>query len=141
METMQRMQKKNALFLLAYGTVSPMHIRMYEKLIVWKEAHKLCLRVYEVTVKFPSDEKFGLISQMRRSSYGVPMNTVEGNARRSKKEKVHFIDIAIASLEELHYQCILARDLKYLTVEIFNELDDRIQRVGYLLNKLRSSLL
>lgn len=118
-----------------------MRQRSYEKLIVWQEAHRLCTCIYAFTKQFPSDERFGLISQMRRSSYSVPTNLAEGNGRRSKKEKVHFIDIAIGSLEELHYQCILSRDLGYIKDPQMLSLDDRIQKVGFLLNRIRTSLL
>lgn len=114
--------------------------RQYEKLIVWKESHALCLVIYEITAKFPSEEKFGLVSQMRRSAYSVPTNLAEGNTRRSIKEKAHFTVISAASLDELHYQCVLALDLHYLKQETFDTLNDLIQRVGYLLERLRSSL-
>lgn len=69
------------------------------------------------------------------------MNIAEGNARRSPKEKIHFFDISIASLEELHYQCRLASDLEYISPENLLILDDHIQRTGFLLGKLRSSIL
>ena len=115
--------------------------RMYQKLIVWKEAHSLCLTIYKITKDFPADEKFSLVSQMRRSAYGVPMNIAEGNARRTHKEKLRFVDIAIASLEELHYQCILSKDLGYIEEGTLKKLDDQIMRTGYLLEQLRKSLL
>ncbi len=117
-----------------------MQIRQYEKLIVWQEAHKLCIRTYTVTKSFPSEEKFGLVNQMRRSAYSIPTNLAEGNSRRSKKDKGHFVNIAVCSLEELHYQYILARDLKYLAVHVITEAMNHIQRVGYLLHKLYDSL-
>ncbi|MFA6523472.1 MAG: four helix bundle protein [Candidatus Peribacteraceae bacterium] len=118
-----------------------MQERPYQKLIVWKEAHQLCKIVYELTKTFPAEEKFGLVSQMRRAAYGIPMNLAEGNGRRSKKEKLRYIDIATASLEELHYQIVLALDLSYIAATADEQLNSSIQRIGYLLVKLRSSLL
>ena len=118
-----------------------MRKRPYQDLIVWQEAHKLCVQVYMLTKNFPQDEKFGLISQMRRSSYGIPMNIAEGNARRSKREHVHFIDIAIGSLEELHYQCVLAQALGYIDTKQLEKIDISVQKTGFLLSKIRSSLL
>ena len=115
--------------------------RQHEKLVVWQEAHKLCIAIYAMTKSLPQDEKFGLISQMRRAAYSVPMNLAEGNARHSQKEKVHFFDIANASLEELHYQATLALDLKYISAALFKNIDDHIQRIGFLFFKLRSSLV
>ena len=55
-----------------------MHVRPYEKLIVWQEAHKLCLRALDLTGKFPKDERFRLVHQMCKSAYSVPMNIAEG---------------------------------------------------------------
>ncbi len=118
-----------------------MRIRLYEKLIVWKRAHELCVSIYQVTKSFPAEEKFGLTNQMRRSGYSVPTNIAEGNGRRSKKEKIHFIDIAVGSLEELHYQCTLSYDLSYISADQKDALHSQINGVGYLLYKLRNSFL
>lgn len=118
----------------------PMADRPYQGLIAWKEVHALCLRVYQCTKSFPSAEEFGLNSQMRRSAYSVPTNIAEGNGRKTPGDRRRFLDISTGSIEELHYQCILARDLKYITPEECSELHDRIQRTGYLIYKLRSSL-
>ncbi len=118
-----------------------METRQYEQLVVWKEAHALCLSIYAFSSDFPAKEQFGLVSQMRRSASSIPMNIVEGNARRSKRERVHFVDISIGSLEELHYQCTLARDLHYLSNDTFLSLNNHIGRVGFLLQKFRASLL
>ena len=90
------------------------HERPYEKMVVWREAHVLCLRVYELTKKFPPEERFRLVNQMCKSASSVPTNITEGNAKRSTKEKLHFFEIAEASLEELHYQCRLSLDLNYI---------------------------
>jgi four helix bundle protein len=117
-----------------------MRERPYQKLIVWKEAHMLCVWIYRITKDFPSDERFGLISQMRRSSSSIPTNIAEGNAKRSFKDKRRFFEISTASLEEIHYQCILALDLGFIPKETFEKADDHIQRIGYLIEKLRSSL-
>ena len=118
-----------------------MHQRPYEKLVAWKEAHRLCLWIYRLTRKFPPDERFGLISQMRRSASSVPTNIAEGNGKRSKKEKAYYFERALASLEELHYQSVLARDLTYIAKQEYDKADDHIQRISYLLTKLRSSLM
>lgn len=118
-----------------------MRERPYEKLIAWQEAFKLCVWIYEITKAFPPEEKFSLTSQMRRAAYSVPMNIAEGNARRSKKDQAHFLETAIASLEELHCQCLLAEALHYVGKEQLSKTDDHIQRVGYLIMKLRSSVL
>ena len=118
-----------------------MTLRPYEKLIVWQEAFKLCLLIYRITRAFPKEERYGLISQMRRSSYSVPINIAEGNAKRSAKEKLHFFEIAKASLEELHCESRLSLELGYLNKVQFDEIDNGIHRVSYLFMKLRASLM
>ncbi|MBP9773282.1 MAG: four helix bundle protein [Candidatus Peribacteraceae bacterium] len=114
--------------------------RPYEKLIAWQEAYQLCLLVYTLTKKFPSDEKFGLISQMRRSSSSAPFNIAEGNRKKSTKEKAHFLEIALCTLEELHCESKLSLDLGYIDQTNFENLDDRISRTSYLIYKLQASL-
>lgn len=116
-----------------------MHKRPYENLIVWQEAHTLCLTIYSVTTRLPSDERFRLVHQMCKSAYSVPMNIAEGNTRLSSKEKNRFYEIAHASLEELHYQCLLIRDLHYIDEKTFGLIDDKVQRVSYLLTRLRQA--
>jgi four helix bundle protein len=118
-----------------------MRSRPYEKLIAWQEAHRLCIHAYELTKRFPSEERFSMTNQVRRSAYSIPMNIAEGNAKRSTKDKAHFFEMAIASLEELHYQCKLSYELKYISDKQLLDIDDQIQRTGFLLTKLRSSIL
>lgn len=117
-----------------------MHVRPYQKLIVWREAHDLCVLIYRVTSTFPHDERFRLIDQMCRSSSSVPTNLAEGSTRATKKGGKYFYNIASTSLEELHYQCLLSQTLDYITVQQFEACDDRIQRISYLLTKLQMSL-
>jgi four helix bundle protein len=114
--------------------------RPYQKLVAWKEADALCLFTYEVTRKFPPDERFALVQQMRRSSYGIPMCIVEGNSRKTVKDRQNFFTMALASLEELHYQYSLALRLKYINQVIFEKAEDHIKRTSFLLRKLHDSL-
>jgi len=118
-----------------------MHQRPYQKLIVWKEAHDLTLQIYRITAHFPSEERYGIVSQMRRASTSIPLNIAEGNEKRSRRERACFIERASASAEELHYACVLSQDLKYMSKEEFLECDDRIQRTSYLLHNLHASLI
>ena len=111
--------------------------RPYQQLIVWQEAHRLCIDVYRVTKSFPSDERFRLVDQLCRAASSVPTNIAEGSARRSHAEQARFYDIAKASLEEVHYHLFLAKDLDYINSEIFALFDDCISRTSYLLVKLR----
>jgi four helix bundle protein len=90
-------------------------IENFRDLEVWKKAHQIVLAVYRLTKDFPTDERFGLVSQMRRAAVSVPANIAEGFKRQSKAEKVRFYNISEASLEELKYFFILSKDLAYLS--------------------------
>jgi four helix bundle protein len=92
-----------------------MAIERFEQLEVWQAAHKLVLEVYRSTQRYPVEEKYGLVSQMRRAAVSIPANIAEGFKRRGRADKIHFYNIAQASPEELRYYCTLCRDLAYGT--------------------------
>jgi four helix bundle protein len=105
-------------------------IERFEQLEVWREGHSLVLRVYDLTRKMPSDEKFGLISQMRRAAVSVPANIAEGFKRRTGADQVHLYNVAQGSLEELRYYFILCRDLGFkLEYASVREHADRVARM------------
>lgn len=89
-------------------------MRDYTKIGAWQRADDLTVAVYEVTRLFPREEIYGLTSQLRRASSSVPANIVEGSARNSKKDYLHFLYIARGSLAETQYFIHLARRLNYL---------------------------
>ncbi len=95
------------------------------------------MKIYEAVLVLPKHELFCLSAQMRRSAYSVPMNLVEGNTKISRKEQLHFIEYAEASLEELHYQIVLARDLRYFPENVTLPLTAQIERVGSLLYRFK----
>ena len=103
-------------------------INSVEDLDVFKRAHLLVLKIYELTKLFPSDERFELISQIRRSAYSITSNLIEGGNRLGSKEYRQFVGIARGSAAELKYQLFLAKDLKYMSVEQYNETADEIFR-------------
>ena len=88
--------------------------RTFQDLKVWQKAHQLVLVVYQATRSFPREERYGLTSQMRRAAVSVPANIAEGFTIRGTKDKLSFYNISQASLEELKYYMILAKDLGYL---------------------------
>jgi four helix bundle protein len=92
-------------------------MRDYTKIEAWRLADDLTVVVYERTRSFPKEEVYGLTSQLRRASYSVPANIVEGSSRESKKDYLHFLYIARGSLSETQYFIHLARRLRYLSSE------------------------
>ena len=81
--------------------------KSYKQLTVWQRAIELVNAIYEVTKKLPSDERFGLTSQMRRSAISIPSNIAEGYKRRSLGEYLQFLGVADASAAELETQIII----------------------------------
>ncbi len=92
-------------------------MRDYTKIKAWQLADDLTVAVYERTRSFPREEIYGLTSQLRRASYSVPANIVEGSSRESKKDYLHFLYISRGSLAETQYFIHLARRLGYLRNE------------------------
>lgn len=111
-----------------------------EDLDVFKLAHNLTLKVYEITASYPESERFGLTSQMRRASTSVCMNLMEGAHRISKNEYKHFVSISRGSCGEVKYQLMLSKDLGYLDEGTFKEMTEAYERVSMMLTKLHSSL-
>ena len=106
------------------------HFRMkhnFKKLQIWKTAFELCRRTYELSTKFPKEEKYGLKSQIRRCAVSVPSNIAEGCGRESRKETKRFFDFAIASNCELETQLRLAIEFGYLQREPGKEIIQEIE--------------
>jgi four helix bundle protein len=103
-------------------------IRNVEDLEVFKLSHSLVLRIYKLTENFPQEERFGLIPQTRRSAYSIPMNLLEGSNRLNTKEYRRFVGIAKGSAGEISYQIRLAKDLGYVSEEIYSDLSDLKER-------------
>jgi four helix bundle protein len=93
----------------------------FKDLLVWQKSHHLVLYVYSITKNFPKHELFGQTSQTRRSVVSVAANIVEGFRRQGLRDSINFYNISDASLEELKYHILLARDLNYID-EASNEL-------------------
>ena len=94
----------------------------FEKLIFWQKSIELAKQIYFCCQNISSDEKFGLISQMKRSAVSIPSNIAEGSGRNSNKEFNHFLPAALASAFELQTQLILTKELQLLEPGLCNEL-------------------
>ena len=116
--------------------INHIKIKSFTDLNAWKEAHQLVLLIYELTKKFPKEEQFGLINQIRRAVVSITSNIAEGFSRNSFKEKVQFYSMALGSLTEVQNQSIIARDLRYITEEEFATLAEKTVITNKLLNGL-----
>jgi four helix bundle protein len=101
----------------------------HKKLDAWKLSMELVLDVYQTTAKFPSQEKYSLIDQIRRATISIPSNIAEGAARQTKKEFTNYLHIAQGSLSELDTQIELAKRLGFLDGESWRILDQRMVRI------------
>ncbi|AWW30759.1 hypothetical protein DN752_11840 [Echinicola strongylocentroti] len=111
----------------------------YKELNVWKRSIKLAVKIYSVTMGLPVEEKFGLISQMRRSAVSIPSNIAEGSGRNTDKEFSRFLSISYGSLCELETQIIISNELGFIKgvdAEYFAREIDELQKMTFsLINK------
>ena len=117
-----------------------MKVKSFEDLTVWQEAHKLTLEIYKLTARFPAAEKYGIVSQLRRSSSSVPANIAEGFGRATTRELLRCLQIARGELEETRYFVLLSRDIGYVTAEDCENVNRDCNSIGRLINALGSSL-
>ncbi len=115
-------------------------ISSFEDLKVWEKAHETTILVYKMTKAFPSDEKFGIISQLRRATLSIQTNIAEGSGRRTTKDFIGFIYIAIGSLQEVRSLLRVSRDLSYISNNDFKLIYDKLMSILMMLNKMVSSL-
>ena len=111
----------------------------FEKLECWQQARQLAVWVYKATKDFPAEEKFGIISQMRRAAISVASNIAEGTSRKTAKDQSHFSVIAYSSTIELLNDLIIANDLKFLPDEEYLQGREKIERQTLLIAGLRKS--
>lgn len=117
------------------------YVNSFRKLVAWKEAKKIAVVIYKITDKFPKEEKFGLISQMRRCSYSVPANIAEGNAREKTNDRLRFFTIAKSSLVELDNFLDLSKDLQFINEENYKVPIEQLNKTAFLLTQLKGSLI
>jgi four helix bundle protein len=101
----------------------------FKELKFWQKSVELSVTIYKVTSKFPSEEKFELVSQLRRASVSIASNIAEGASRNSDKEFIHFLSISTGSTYEIETQLIIANKLNYLTESELNELLTQITEI------------
>ena len=114
--------------------------RDHRKLNVFTLADDLVVKVYAETATFPADERFELRSQVRRAAVSVATNIVEGCARRTTRDYLHFVNIATGSAAETAYLLDLSTRLGFLGVEVYREIEPKYSRLISGLKKLIASL-
>ena len=116
-----------------------MKIYSFEKLEVWKNARDFTVKIYTLTKTFPDEEKFGLTSQLRRSSLSITCNIAEGTTRWSNKERIRFIEIAYSSLMEVLNCLLISYNLELISKEELISLRYDIDEISNKLNALAKS--
>ena len=112
----------------------------YKELTVWKKSVDLAVKIYQESDLFPNDEKYGMISQVRRSSVSIPSNIAEGSGRSTDKDFNNFLAYSYGSSCELETQLIISNRVGLLEDEKFDDLNNDIQDIQKMLFSLRKSL-
>ncbi|MHB1179486.1 MAG: four helix bundle protein [Daejeonella sp.] len=115
-------------------------IHNFKNLTVWQKSIELTTEIYSVTKSFPSDEKYGLTSQIRRAAVSVPSNIAEGAGRKSNKEFKYFLSLSTGSIFELETQIIVAHRLNLIDEKIINEVSYKIFEIQRMLYSLEKSI-
>jgi four helix bundle protein len=112
----------------------------FSDLKVWQRSHALVLEIYKATKSYPGDERFGLVSQLRRAAVSVPANIAEGAKRETAADYARFLNIAEGSLSETEYLLLLSRDLGYIAPEIYEPLQREASEIARMLFALRTKV-
>ena len=112
----------------------------YKEMKIWQKGRMLVKEIYQLTQKFPSDERFGLTSQTRRAAVSIPSNISEGAGRGTDKDFSHFLDMARGSVNEVETLIFLANDLEYISIEELNNLILKTEELGKMIISFQSKL-
>jgi len=112
----------------------------HHRLDVWKRSLELVTKIYKVTALFPDEEKFGLVSQMRRAAVSIPSNIAEGAGRSSGKQFAYFLDVAQGSIAELETQILISRNLRFLSSSQVEPLLHEMGEISRIVLGLKRSL-
>ena len=115
-------------------------MRDFRKMLIWERSLRFVTTTYSFTKLFPDDERFGLISQMRRAAVSISSNIAEGSARNSDIEFKRFLEIALGSAFELETQLIVSAEMNYLNIEKFNEYLSELQEIQKMINSFINKL-
>ena len=113
----------------------------YKELKFWQFSRVFCKDIYTITASFPSDEKFGLVSQLRRSSISIASNIAEGASRKSNKDFSRFIIIALGSCYEVETQLLISMDLGFISDNQNRKLQEKLHSIIKMMSKFNSTLV
>ncbi len=116
----------------------------YKELLVWQKAHSLTLLIYKNLISFPKEEIYGISNQLKRASSSIATNIAEGTGKFTQKDFAAYLQNALGSAHEVEYLLFLSKDLNFLDLDIYNQLDVQINEIKAMLisliKKVRSSI-
>ncbi|MBW6516852.1 MAG: four helix bundle protein [Candidatus Cloacimonetes bacterium] len=115
-------------------------MRTHKDLVLWQKSVIFVTNIYDVTTKFPKSEIYGITNQMRRAAVSIPSNIAEGSGRRSQKELIQFLHIALGSMAELETQLIISLNLSFITPDSYRNLSDELSELSKMTISLIRSL-
>lgn len=115
-------------------------LNSHKDLIVWQKSIDLTVLIYKLTEKFPKEELYGLVMQMRRSAVSVASNIAEGRSRKTRKDFIQFLRIAYGSVAELETQLIIAQKLEKTKDLNYSKVNELLLEVSKMLNAMISKL-
>ncbi len=115
-------------------------MKTHKDLDVWKKSIDFVTSLYQLTNKFPTQELYGMVSQIRRASVSVPTNIAEGAARNHRKEYVQFLGFSLGSASELETLLIVSRNLQYINEETYKILSLELEVIMKMLTNLQRAL-
>lgn len=114
--------------------------RDHTRLMIWKEAHALTVKLYKLTAKFPKEEQFGLVQQIRRASSSIGANIAEGCGQRTTPAMKRFLFMSLGSIKELENHLLLAKDLRYLSPNSYKIFNEEIKNLGRMLQNFKNNM-
>ncbi|MCV9930866.1 four helix bundle protein [Flavobacterium sp. LS1R47] len=118
-----------------------MYVFSFEKLEVWQNSRMFVLDIYKLTSNFPSNETFGITSQIKRSSSSITTNIAEGTSRNTNKDKAHFLTISYSSAMETLNHLIISKDLNYISEDDYINCRGKIEKICNQINSLKKYYL
>lgn len=111
-------------------------MKTYRDLLVWQKAIAFVTQIYKSVKAFPTEELYGLTSQIKRSAVSIPSNIAEGYGRKSKNDYIRFLQIAMGSIFEMQTQLEISKNLEFLSVNRFNELYESSREIERMLSSM-----